>query len=383
MPSILFNDLITFRPRSGIGHYAALLLETLPRVAPTLSVIRVSELRGMGWIARRMSEPSGASSKSALPLGLKDRAKEFIQGALNAYLKEAIRFSNCSLYHEPDAVAPVSGVKTLLTIHDLSVLLNPDWHPAYRVAKYRRFFMRSFENASHVLAISGATKKTLIQNLKVEPHKITVVPLAGRPEFSPQLPAHIEAVQNRLGLPKNYFLFVGNQEPRKNLLGLIRAYDQLPDGVRRQFSLVLAGGAGWKSEALRAESESKSLSASLFLTGYLSDTDLVAVTAGARALVLPSFDEGFGMPALEAMACGTPVICSLAGGLAEAVGDAARVIDPSVGATITAALVELSQSDALCAELSRRGILQASKFSWEQVARGTADTYQHLLNEKS
>ncbi len=379
MPSILFNDLITFRPRSGIGHYAALLLEHLPRVAPDLSVVRVSELPAMAWVARKMGRATGRS-QSGFPLGLKDRANELSQGALSIYLKEAIRFSGCRLFHEPDAVAPVSPVKTILTIHDLSVLLNPEWHPAYRVTKYRRFFMRSFTHAAHVLVNSEDTKSALIQNLEVKEHKITVLPLAARPGFVPQSKEAIESVRTHLNLPPNYFLFVGNQEPRKNLLGLLRAFNQLPDAVRRQFPLVLAGGAGWNTEALQAELRG-ALPGSVLVTGYLPDTELVAVTAGARALFLPSFHEGFGMPALEAMACGTPVVCSAVGGLVEAVGAAARFIDPLSAPTITEALSDLSQSDALCAELSQRGLVQASLFSWDRVARGTADAYRRLLKD--
>jgi glycosyltransferase involved in cell wall biosynthesis len=383
MASVLFNDLVIFRERSGIGHYAALLLESLERVAPDLRVIRMSELKTVKPVLAAMaSRSSGTTAKTSNGAGtLTDLAKFSLQSVLDFYLGQAVSYSGCDLFHEPDAIAPRTSVPTIATFHDLSVLLHPEWHPSYRVKKYRTFFMRSLQRLSHLIANSESTKQAIVHELNVESEKITAIVLAGRPQFRLLPSDRVSEVKNKFRIDRNYFLFIGNAEPRKNLLSLLKAYAALPTELRESYRLVLAGGAGWKSSPVMELAGSDALKGSVVRTGYLADEELVALTCGARALVYPSLDEGFGMPALEAMACGTPVLCSAVGGLREAAGQAAYWVDPHNLESIKEGLRALAQSDLLVASLREKGLRQAEQFNWDKVALETAAVYRRFLTQ--
>lgn len=381
MPSILFNDLILFRQRSGIGHYAAQLLEHFPKAAPDLDVVRLSQLPSAHWVARGLGAGAGIVRGGAGGLRGKvvARLKGSVQASADKYFAWLAARGQYALFHEPDAIAFRTRLPTLLSVMDLSVLLYPEFHPAHRVQRYEKYFMRSLRRGTHFIAISQATKSDMIEHLKVKDDQISAIALAPREGFAPGERETVDAAKKRLGLPSNYFLFVGNLEPRKNIPGLLRAYSRLSAATREQFPLVLAGGWGWKSEEIRALLSRAPWKQNVKVVGYLSDADLVSTVQGAAALVYPSFYEGFGLPPLEAMACGTPVICSPAGGLAEAVGDAARLVDPKDEVAMADAMKLLAQSESLREEYRRLGIAQAAKFSWEKTARETAAVYRKLL----
>ncbi len=327
-----------------------------------------------------MAKAAQAGSKLPAPAsGLKSTAKAVAQSALDRYLAWVEGRGDWALLHEPDAIAFPSRARTLISVMDLSVVLHPGWHPAHRVKKYERYFMRSLEQGSHFVAISEATKRDMIQHLKVKDDRISAIPLAPRGIFKKLPDVEIASVKYRWKLPDRYFLFVGNLEPRKNLPGLLRAYSRLPGSARAKHPLVLVGAWGWHSEDVREMLGRAPWKESVRHLGYLPDADLVAVTQGAMALVYPSFYEGFGLPPLEAMACGTPVISSRAGGLAEAIGDAAKVIDPEDEMDIFKAMKEVAESEELRKTLTEKGLAHAAQFSWDKTARATADIYRRLV----
>jgi glycosyltransferase involved in cell wall biosynthesis len=381
MALVLFNDLIVFRQRSGIGHYAAQLLAQYPHVAPDLPIVRLSTLPRVRWIADAMRKASseagrerrGPAPRSGGPL------KTTAQGVLDRYLSWAVGKGDWGLLHEPDAIAFRTSVRTLVSVMDLSVILFPQWHPIYRVKKYEKYFARSLEQSAHFIAISEATKRDMVRHLHVKADRVTVIPLAPRAEVRTRPGREVAAIKSRLSLPGRYLLFVGNLEPRKNLPGLLRAYSRLPGSLRSDCPLVLVGGWGWKSEILRDMLDRAPWNRDVRHLGYLPDADLAAVTQGATALVYPSFYEGFGLPPLEAMAVGTPVISSTAGGLAEAVGDAALVVEPNDEEALAGAMKEVVVNEGLRQRLSASGAVQAARFSWETTARRTAEVYRRLL----
>jgi glycosyltransferase involved in cell wall biosynthesis len=383
MSGILFNDLIALRQKSGIGHYAAQLLEQFPQVAPDLSVTRLSTLPSARWVAKGMAKGASLGGGAGRLGALKGLLKGVAQGALDRYLGAAVGRGGWDLVHEPDAIAFPTSAKTLVSVMDLSVLLFPQFHPAHRVKKYEKYFMRSLAQAAHFIAISEATKRDLVEHLKVKSDQISAIALAPRVEFRPQTAAVVAAAKKKYALPDRYFLFVGNWEPRKNIPGLLRAYSRLSGTLRASCPLVLVGGWGWKSEESREMLKHSPWKETVKVLGYLPDSDLVPVTQGAMALVYPSFYEGFGLPPLEAMACGTPVICSSAGGLAEAVGSAARLVDPNDEVALSDAMKELAQSEEIRKNLSALGLAQAARFSWEETASETASVYRMLLGRKN
>jgi glycosyltransferase involved in cell wall biosynthesis len=213
-----------------------------------------------------------------------------------------------------------------------------------------------------VIADSAATKHDLTRYCGVPEGKITVV----YPGYDDAL-ARVDAaaVRARYGLPENYFLHVGTLQPRKNLMRLMEAVSQAPAPVR----LVLAGRAGWMAAPIAARA--RELSDRVRWLEYVPDEDLAGLYSGAQALVFPSLFEGFGFPVLEAMACGTPVICSNTSSLPEVAGQAALLVDPQDGQALLRAMLRVQAEPALRAELAERGLSRVRQFSWRRAAEAT------------
>jgi glycosyltransferase involved in cell wall biosynthesis len=265
------------------------------------------------------------------------------------------------LFHSPDFVLPPvsGGIPTLLTVHDLSFVHFPDTFPAQLVAYLNRVVPWSVERATHVLADSAATRDDLQREWAVPAEKITVLTSGVNPCFqSVTDPDVLIAMRSRYDLGSApFFLAVGTVQPRKNYPMLVRAFRGVADRLPHQ--LVIAGGRGWLVEGLLAEIEQQGLSDRVRLIGFVDDADLPAFYSAATAFLFPSLYEGFGLPLLEAMACGTPVISSDASCLPEIVaapdGDAGLLVDPADEAGWTTAMLRVAGDKALRADLVRRG----------------------------
>ena len=388
--TVLLNDLTLHRRRSGVGCYVAQLLahigraETGIRLAPLSRTIPGAPL---GWFSRAYdSSNRSASDREERVSSLWRRcAKEMARFAkrrghalLDAYLATTGRFGRWRVYHEPDALPLALGVPTVTTIHDLSVLLFPHWHPKHRVLKYERHLRRGIERTALFLADSVATRDDMVRLLGISADRIRVIPLAPRPQFRIVDADAVREVRARWDLPERYLLYVGTIEPRKNVVGLLRAFGALPDRLRERFPLVLAGGWGWGSGEVRELLEREPWRGSVRWLGYVPDRDVVAVTNGAEALVYPSFHEGFGLPPLEAMACGTPVITTHAGSLGEVVGDAALIVDPHDEDQLSRAIAELLDNPELAEDYRDRGARLLRRYSWSRTASLTADAYRQV-----
>lgn len=380
---ILFNDLVMHRRRTGVGHYVAHLLRHMPENDPELRVIPLTRTlagRPLKWASKNLGaqQVSGAPSETSLL----SRVKGFVKAAghawLDRYFRSLGRWARFHVYHEPDVLPrPLDG-PTIATVYDLSVILYPEWHPPHRVKQYERRLEDSLARTDHFLAISSATKSDMVERLGIPAARITVAPAGPRSIFRRLDASVVEATKWRLDLPDGYFLYLGTIEPRKNVTGLLRAYASLPAETRRRAPLILVGGWGWNSDDARAMLDQSPWREEVRWLDYLSDDELVAVVNGARALVYPSFYEGFGMPTVEAMNCGVPVISTAAGGLAEAVGDAALVVPPGDDDALAQAMKALVDSPDLAAELSRRGERQGQRFDWSTTARVTLDAYRKV-----
>jgi glycosyltransferase involved in cell wall biosynthesis len=228
--------------------------------------------------------------------------------------------------------------------------------------------------ADRIIAISHATQRDLIAAYDVPPEKVTVIHEAADPRFQPQPPEAVEAVRTRYGLPERYLLSVGTIEPRKNLTRLLEAFEALhAEGLTD--ALVVVGGRGWLYDDFFARLERSPAREAVLFPGYVPDADLPPIYAGAQALAFPSLYEGFGLPVLEAMACGAPVACSNTSSLPEVAGDAALLFDPHDVTAITQALHRLLSDDTLHADLQQRGRGRAATFSWDRVAAETEAVY--------
>jgi glycosyltransferase involved in cell wall biosynthesis len=284
------------------------------------------------------------------------------------------------LLHSPDFIPPAFGARRfVITVHDLTFL----YYPQFLSAESRRYYNEQIEwaveRAAHVIADSETTRQDLIRLLAAPPEKITAIHLAADPSFRPLPAVEVEKGLRRHHLSPAYILFVGTLEPRKNLPGLLSAYRILLDRRETDAPLVFVGQRGWLIDDALAQIGELGLEDRVRFLDDVPDGDLPAIYNGAAVLAAPSFYEGFGLPALEAMACGTPVVVSARGSLPEIVADAGVQVDPDSPEAIAEGLALALHDHGLRARLQRAGLAQAARFSWEETARRTLAVYQQVM----
>ncbi len=283
-----------------------------------------------------------------------------------------------TLYHATEhLLMPLRNLPTVLTVHDLIFELFPRFHKPLNYW-YLHWTMPLYcRRADRIIAVSQATRRDLTQHYGVAPERITVVYEAAAPHFRPASPQAIAALRARYALPDRFLLHVGTIEPRKNLERLLDALALL----RRQGQdvyLVLAGGKGWLYEGFFRKLERFPHREAVRWLGYVPDEALPALYSAATLCVVPSLYEGFGLPVLEAMACGTPVVCSRSGSLPEVGGAAARYFDPNDVEAMAAAIGAVWQDGDAQAAMREQGLAQAARFSWERAAEETMAVYRRL-----
>ncbi|HSP64513.1 MAG TPA: glycosyltransferase family 1 protein, partial [Pyrinomonadaceae bacterium] len=217
--------------------------------------------------------------------------------------------------------------------------------------------------------------------LHVKADRVRVTPYAPRSGFQAVPAEQAKQTKQRLGIEDEFVLFVGTVEPRKNLLTLVRAFDQILRQTSRRPQLVVVGAEGWLMDELIAFIKQSSISDRLRLTGYLNDDDLRALYSSCAVFVYPSIYEGFGLPPLEAMACGAPVIASNIATFRETLGSAAQLVEPNDVEALARSIVEILDDEDRRRALSRRGLEQAAKFSWERTAQLTLEVYREVLRQ--
>ena len=285
------------------------------------------------------------------------------------------------LLHSPDFIAPLRGARRhVITVHDLSFI----HYPEYTTAASRRYYNGQIEasimRSDHIIANSFATKQDFVDILDVPPEKITVHHLGVESDFRP-LPCSVtKPVISKLDLPESYLLFVGTIEPRKNLVGLARAYRDLKVELPDLPKLVIAGRPGWHYEQQMNDIAKVGINDSLIIRHDISDAQLPALYNHALALITPSFYEGFGLPALEAMACGTVPIVSNVASLPEIVADVGILVDPHDTATIARAIQRVLFDSDWRAAQSAAGIKRAKQFRWQAAAETVRCVYQSVLD---
>jgi glycosyltransferase involved in cell wall biosynthesis len=284
------------------------------------------------------------------------------------------------LFHSPNFILPpVRRAKTLLTVHDLSFIR----HPQGAVDSLRRWLNkvvpRSLARADHILADSYSTKDDLIEIFNIDPESITVVGAGVEKRFQPITdPANLETVRRRYHLPsKKLILGLGTLEPRKNFTGLIEAFSQSP--VRETHHLVIAGGKGWLYDDIFAAAENSPVADRIRFTGFVADDDLPTLYSLADIFAFPSHYEGFGIPVIEAMACGTPVVCANNSCLPEVAGQSALQIAAADTIALSESLDVLGRDRSLRKKVIDEGFKQAQKFTWPIAAKRLLGVYSSLV----
>jgi len=295
----------------------------------------------------------------------------------------ALHAGRVDLFHGTNHMAPpLTATPTVVTVHDLGMLTRPHYHTWRNRLLTLPQMLLSLHRARRLIAVSHYTAQELARVPGIDPARIRVVPEAPAPGLAPATPAAVAELAWRLDLPHTFFLFLGALGPNKNGVTLLRALGAMAATGDERAHLVIAGAEGSYAADVRWEARRLGLEARVRFTGYIASEDLPALFGAATAFVFPSLFEGFGLPPLEAMACGAPVICSNAASLPEVVGDAALLIDPLSADDLAAALRRLLDDADLRARLRVAGLARAALFSWERTARETLAVYHEALDER-
>jgi glycosyltransferase involved in cell wall biosynthesis len=264
----------------------------------------------------------------------------------------------------------------VVTIHDLAFIRFPHTFRAYNRTYLDLATRLSARRAAFICAVSEHTKREVVGLLGVPPERVVVTYNAARAHFTPPAPARLADFRARQGLPERFILYVGTLEPRKNLVTLLEAYHRLRGSSN--VPLIIGGGRGWMYQPVFERLDALGLREHVRFAGYLSEEELPLWYAAATLFVFPSLYEGFGMPPLEAMACGTPVVTSNSTSLPEVVGDAGLMVPPTDADALAAAMLRLLQDDALHAEMRARGLQRPAAFSWHTSAARTLQVYEQI-----
>lgn len=360
-------------PMTGIGHYTFNLLKELLESShiQQLAGIHQCNLLDRAQIERLVDAYPAPPGKGSLNCRLRAVAGNtpFVRSAYHAYQAHAVRQQHSKLrgflYWEPNFIALPFGGVTVTTVHDLSHLEHPELHPARRVKTLRRRLATSIAASDRIITVSNASKKEIQRHFHPA-CGIDIVPPGVGPAFSSVTKSQREACRRAYQLPPSFILSVATLEPRKNLARVLEAFERLPEGMKQRYPLVICGAKGWLSHPLHkkiAQLQSKRLALCL---GYVAQEHLPALYASATLSVYVSQYEGFGMPVIESMAAGTPVLTSSVSALPEVAGDAALLVSPQDTSAITHALDTLLENARLRERLAGKGKQHARQFTWQR-----------------
>ncbi len=359
------------RERAGIGRYARELIRALARCDRSNAYVLLAP-----WDARaELLQFDWPSNFTVRRVPVTER--------LLAALWHRARFpwpveaftGPVDVFYSPDFLLPPTRArKTIVTVHDLSYVRVPECFPAVLLNYLNATVPRAVRRADLVLADAASTKRDVHEIYHVAPEKVAVLYSAADPRFSPEIPEALRArVRAKYGLGDRYMLSVSTIQPRKNYVRLLEALARLDSGIR----LMIAGGRGWMFDDVYAAVERLNLRERVLLPEFVSDDDLPALYAMATLFVYPSLYEGFGLPVVEAMACGTPVVSSDASSLPEVGGQAVLYFDPRDVDGMAEAMRRALADETLRAELRARGLVQARQFSWDRAA---GELREHLTH---
>ncbi|OQB27462.1 MAG: Mannosylfructose-phosphate synthase [Chloroflexi bacterium ADurb.Bin180] len=361
---------------AGIGRYARQMTRAL------LELDRENEyvlfVPTASPEASRASESAivGQANVSLARLPVSERALVALWHRLRVPVPVELFSGRLDVFHSPDfALAPVLRARTLVTVHDLSFRRVPECFKSALLSYLNRVVPRSVARADIVLADSESTRNDAIELLRLAPERVFVVYAGVDSRFRRVTDQGLlEDVRSRYSLPGRFVLSVGTLQPRKNYVRLIEAFSRLSDV--EDVSLVISGARGWLYEEIFRRVEELGLSSRVLFPGYVAEADLPALYSLSEVFAFPSLYEGFGLPPLEAMACGTPVVVSRASSLPEVVGNAGCLVDPLSVEEIAGTLQALLDSPARRADLAEQGVAQAARFTWSEAARVLLGLYR-------
>jgi glycosyltransferase involved in cell wall biosynthesis len=364
-------------PRTGVGHYTLELARALALISPSNQFELVSPAP-FDPDAQHEIDRAGLSNLRTTSLKSSSVRGHWWSMGLPLYARKA----GFDVFHGTNFDLPLwKRRRSVVTIHDLSTLLHKDKHRSRLVRRARVRLPLVVRIADMIITPTESIRREVCQHLGVKAAKVVAIPLAARECFQPLPLKETIQTRERLGIEEDFLLFVGTLEPRKNLLTLLKALVRIIGHTPLRPQLVIAGGEGWLMDESFAFIREAALGDRLCLTGYLRDEELRALYSSCKAFIYPSVYEGFGLPPLEAMACGAPVIASRIPALQETLGSAAHMFEPTDVEALAKSIVDLLQDESQRQRLQVAGRQRAAEFSWERTARQTLAVYEKLVKQ--
>ncbi|MFP3937827.1 MAG: glycosyltransferase family 4 protein [Phycisphaerae bacterium] len=379
--NVLVNDRCLYRGGGGVSVYLRNVLAHWPECAQVLpegfceslpSLVRRLTGLSAGKVGpMRLRTLSALGQPGELVRRTPQSTRRVLQRGYARLYARRYRKGRFAASFEPNHLAVGVEGPVVAVMHDLSVLENPRWHPFDRVSHWHAELENTLEVTTRWLTVSQFTRRRMTELLSVPPESITVTPLAARP-----LPPPVETPDD---LPPRYVLHLGVIEPRKNIELLLDAWLQLPAALRREVRLVLAGGPGWGEEDFFRRLITHPVSEEVIYAGHVGERDTATLLNGALALVAPSWYEGFGLPIVEAMAAGVPVLCSTADALVEVAADAGEKLPPDDANCWSEAICRVAEDETWRSELDEAGRKRAAMFDWRETARRTEEVIRSVM----
>lgn len=372
----------------GIGQYTLNLLKELRKIDEIESISCFAYRRWIDVTTEKAGQEEGIPEQPHRPS--LDRLKKTLRAAPFAYsvnsaitkywFQRLTRSLTKAVYHEPNFILkPFAGPK-VATFHDLSFILYPQYHPAARIRYMEKNLDETLKQADHFITDSEFVRKELITSLGINESKVTAIPLGVSSAFKPRSEKDMLPILSRYNLkPGKYFLSVATLEPRKNLNHLLDAYLQLEKKVRTMFPLVIVGADGWRNTELKDRIKGLEHKGEVIRLGYVPNEDLPVIFSGTRGFIFVPYYEGFGLPPLEAMASGVPILTSNVSSIPEVVGDIGLLVDPDDIAGISAGIKRLALDEDWVKKASVKGVERAAFYSWSRCADSTVDVYKTVL----
>lgn len=384
--NVLLNVESIAPPLTGIGRYTKEILSGLMKLGSIDKVwcfdtLKLVDSKEVGNFENSDSPKKFKNNKSKLKGYVRS-----LPGAYNTHSKirecmfrlRTKHFKN-TVYHEPNYILkPYAGPK-VMTLHDLSHIHYPEFHPKERVSNLEKNLNSSLNKADKIITVSHYIKNEIVKYLAVPESRIEAIHLGVNPEYAPREKDEAASVLSRYKIKYgSYLLVVATFEPRKNLDRLLVAYSNLSAKLRKMYPLVLAGASGWGEAVNGKRIAALESRGELQRIGYVNEGDLPYIYAGAAAFAFPSVYEGFGLPPLEAMACGVPVVASNTSSMPEVLGTAAQYINPYDIDDIQDSLEEVLGSSGKREQMANEGIKRAQQFTWDRCVQKTASLYNEV-----
>jgi glycosyltransferase involved in cell wall biosynthesis len=385
--NVIINGMAAVEQKTGVGHY-------IERVHRELSLLNRATLfpgklmkpivAKLAPRTRRLGQNTSTGKTTELKNHIGALLKQSSRAAAQAYFSTFTMANRFDLYHEPNYIPFRTNLPTVITAHDLSVLLHPEWHPAERVKIHEAKFLPAIHKANHVITGSEQVRQELLAYMSISPNKVSAVYYGIGEEFKRLPENELNAVKARLQLPERFLLYVGAVEPRKNLLTALKAFVDMPTEERRSCPLLLAGPWAWKATDVANFFRDYAQPAGARHLGYVSDQDRVALYNCAAALIYPSRYEGFGLPPLEMLACGGGgVLAATAKAVVEVLKPHGFFIDPDDQSGWRNAMINVARDRDFFGKDRSSAMKHAQQYTWTRCAQETLAVYHKALGKKA